>query len=178
VDADLDAQTRRQRIDDASIEISTRYAEVTTDIGAMLGGRFIFRDGQANDASSLLQAKFSPSATANWVATLGGLYYSPDRVGRVRIRFSVAAMLLDAAGRLQVCAHLQACEYFDHLEHTLVDWHEVYPATMGSAQLDHALAAIRTTVSGLEHEVLKKVTEVLGRPEDTVPTWFAQQRHT
>lgn len=86
-------------------------------------------------------------------------------------------MFMDPSGRTQICGRFHACEYYDGQEETLVEWQEVYSASIGSTQFAQALATIHANVKHHE-ESLKKIDEMLGRPENIAPEWYSRRQLT
>ena len=50
-------------------------------------------------------------------------------------------MLMDPSGRTQICGRYHVCEYHAGQEETLVEWTEVYSASIGSDQFAQAREA-------------------------------------
>ena len=174
IDAEQEVREKRDRLQAAGYTIGSHHQEVVAELRTMLGSRFKCYDSQGNDASVALQER--SNTAIKWVATFGVRFVSPDHSGRVQVTYSAAAYPLDPGEKLQICGHFRVCERFNGLEHTLLQWQEIYSAAVGSSLFSDALAELHTAVVACEANSLQIINEVLARSEEVVPDWYRGAR--
>lgn len=173
VQRNLAAQERRVRANKAFYELQAIQSAALNQLTHLLGF-----NGRIGQQETLIAGRLlgMPQNTPYAGYGAGGMLFSPDQPGRVRILVEAAMRVQEESSSAEIAAAIAVEHHFDGRSDVKHVWQATYVVPIGSAQFANALREIEVGFAGSASETLQQTILILNQPEGEEPAWFTATR--
>lgn len=173
VQKNLAAQERRVQANNAFYEVQAAQSTAFNQLSQILGF-----NGQIGQQETLIAIQLlgRPRSTPYAGYGAGGILFSPDQPGRVRILVEAAMRVQGEESSAEIAAAIAVEHYFAGRSDTKRLWQGTYVVPIGSAQFKNAVREIEAGFSGSFEQALQETILILNQPEEEEPTWFVASK--